>query len=381
MGVVVKLQATKIGRWLNAPVIATVAAVAISLVFALGNERPKMGALSNTGLSLLAGSAVWFSFRHHRLALGLVAVLCVASPLVSTSYAAIELITVFVLLQVMSRSDLPAVVIGVVGFTALMVNAVWLTINTHQSFKNPTVLYPVILTGLSVGLGWQVRQIRRQNAELVRLRKVDRDRAVLDERRRIARDLHDVAAHHLSVLIVHNKIARRVGTHTSLDEAANFTATTAREALESMRQVVGVLNTEGEPPREPQPSLQDLEVMFARLEEAGLSVHRKAVTLAPPRRDVELAIVRIAQEALTNVLRHRGPGNAWFELASSGGSIHLQIDDDGPNRPPLDPASRTYGVIGMKERARACGGQLDLGPSPHGGWRVTATLPGALTSA
>jgi signal transduction histidine kinase len=373
MGVIAKLQATRVGRWLNAPAIATVAAVAISLVFALGNERPNMGALSNAGLSLIAGSAVLFSFRHHRLALGLIAVLCVASPLVSTSYAAIELITVFVLLQVMSGSDLPPAVIGVVGFTALTVNAVWLTSNTHQSFKNPT--------GLSVGLGWQVRQIRRQNAELMRLRQVDRDRAVLDERRRIARDLHDVAAHHLSVLIVHNKIARRVGTHTSLDEAADFTATTAREALESMRQVVGVLNTEGEPLLEPQPSLQDLEVMFARLEEAGLSVHRKAVTLAPPRRDVELAIVRIAQEALTNVLRHRGPGNAWFELASSGGSIHLQIDDDGPNPPPLDPASRTYGVIGMKERARACGGQLDLGPSPYGGWRVTATLPGALTSA
>jgi signal transduction histidine kinase len=371
---------SKMGRWINAPVIATVAAVAISLAFAFGNERPNMGAISNTGLSLLAGSAVWFSFRNHRLALGFVAVLCVASPLVSTSYAAIELITVFVLLQVMSGSDLSPVVIGVVGFVALTVNAVWLTINTHQSFKNPTVLYPVILTGLSVGLGWQVRQVRRQNAELVRLRKVDRDRAVLDERRRIARDLHDVAAHHLSVLIVHNKIARRVGTQASLDEAADFTAMTAKEALDSMRQVVGVLNEEGEQPREPQPCLRDLDAMFARLEEAGLSVHRNAVTLAPPRRNVELAIVRISQEALTNVLRHRGPGNAWFELSTRGGSIHLQIDDDGPNPPVLDPTRRTYGVIGMKERARACGGQLDLGPSPHGGWRVSATLPGALGS-
>ena len=144
------------------------------------------------------------------------------------------------------------------------------------------------------------------------MQHADRECAVLSERQRIARDLHDVAAHHLSALVVQNRLALRISTADSLAEAADFSAQTAGEALDALRKVVGVLSNDS--PLEPQPTLAELNPMFVRLAKAGLVVHRSTgADVAGLRRDVELAVVRITQEALTNVLRHRGPGQAWFD--------------------------------------------------------------------
>ncbi len=292
---------------------------------------------------------------------------------------------VYVLYQVTASSGLPPLLIAGVGFLSLTINDSWLRMARNQTFIDPTVLYPTILTLLGVGIGYQGRRFREQNLELLALRAADRERAVIEERRRIARDLHDVAAHHLSALAVRNKLARRVGTVKSLEEAADFSATTASEALDSLRQVVGVPGNKDEPPMTPQPTLADLDAMFARLGEAGLHV-QQSVDLggAKPRRDIELAVFRITQEALTNVLRHRGPGNAWVHLEANDRSLELVIEDDGPvtesspsSQAPQQPGKRGYGLLGMTERAQACGGQLAVGRSLRGGWKVSVSLPGA----
>jgi signal transduction histidine kinase len=328
----------------------------------------------------LSSCAVWLSHFHPRLALGAIGVLSIGAPELCVSFEALELVLVYVLYQVTAASVLSPWLVAVVGFASLTINDSWLRMARNETFIDPSVLYPAILTTLGVGIGVQGRRVREQNAELIALRQRDRDLAVVEERRRIARDLHDVAAHHLSALVVRNKLARRVGSTKALEEAADFSATTAREALDSLRQVVGVLGNREGAAMTPQPTLADLDAMFLRLAEAGLNVHRNDHSAnIRPRRDVELAVVRITQEALTNVLRHRGPGQAWFRLEATSSSIELSIEDDGPIDiiHPVEGGRAGHGLVGMTERAQACGGQLHVGLSSRGGWRVAATLPGS----
>jgi signal transduction histidine kinase len=368
--------------------LVAVAIFGIAFVFSFGAEQSGMTLLGNTVLAGVAAFTAWLSYRRQRVALVVASVLCFGAPALSTSFSALELIVVFVLVQVVWRSDLDPLIVGVIGFVSLTVNDLWLRRATNASAMSPTVLYPLILTGLAVGIGYQGRIVRKQNLELVALQDSDRQRAVLGERQRIARDLHDVAAHHLSALIVQNKLARRVATPAALDEAAEFSARTAHEALDALRQVVGVLSDAAGSPREPQPTLSDLGSICDRLGSAGLRVHTSIdPSLTAPdsvnhrrvRRDVELAAVRIAQEALTNVLRHRGPGEAWLSLATGADTLLLSIDDNGPDgdssAPTVNAGVRGYGLLNMTERARSAGGALAIEQSPLGGWRITAQLP------
>jgi signal transduction histidine kinase len=373
---------TRIGRWgrSKALTLTTVAVFLGTMAFSFGEGQQRMTVFSNVVTALLAAATSAASYQHPTVALSAVVVLCVGSPALSPSFAALELVVVFVLFQVVWRSDLSPGLVAMIGFFSLTVNDLWLRRINDLGFKSPTALYPLILTAFAVGLGYQGRLLRRQHNDLVTLQLADRERAVLHERQRIARDLHDVAAHHLSALVVQNKLARRVGTPRALEEAADFSAQTARDALDALRSVVGVLSTES--PLDPQPTLNDLDPMFARLAMAGLHIHRRPQPdMDNPsvlRRDVELAIVRITQEALTNVLRHRGPGNAWFDLTMKDNKLLLSIEDDGAKGAPVlhgDRNSTGYGLINMSERATSTGGSFEIDDSPRGGWRIQATLP------
>jgi signal transduction histidine kinase len=155
-----------------------------------------------------------------------------------------------------------------------------------------------------------------------------------------------------------------------------------------MRALVGVL-TDFEEGAEflPQPRLDALLAIKARMESAGLCVDMQTPpTLPPLTRQVELAVVRIVQESLTNVLRHRGPGNAWIAIAPSSGTggdnaaasaqLRVTVDDDGHTSPnALHENSSGHGLLSMRERALACGGTLAVESSPRGGWRITAMFP------
>ncbi len=357
---------------------AAFAGFLLVLVFSIGRVSGGAERGLTVALALLVGATVWASFHYQSGALAVAAILCVVSPVFSSSFDSIELIVVFVLYQVTASSKLRARTIALVGFVALSINDWWLRRASLESLMEPSVLYPAVLTILGVGIGLQARQLRQQNDELRALRRSDRERAVLDERRRIARDIHDVAAHHLSALVVRNQLARRIDTKPGLEEAVDFSAATAKEALDALRQVVSVLGAEGDSPGFSQPRLVDLIGVLDRLGKAGLEVHAPATFPDMGiRRDVELALVRIAQEALTNVLRHRGPGQAWLSLERVEGMISLVVEDDGPSpHGPDEPVDRPsgHGLIGMKERAEACGGTLTIDRSWRGGWRVTCVL-------
>lgn len=206
-------------------------------------------------------------------------------------------------------------------------------------------------------------------------------RRVAEERIRIARELHDLVAHQITLanaqatVAAHLFNARPEQTLASLRQVVE----TTRQALDDLRATVGLLRQSGDPaaPAEPTPGLAQLPALLESFRRAGLrvSVHRDgtARALAP---GVDLSAYRIVQEALTNVTKHAGTASADVRLAWHQDHVTITIADDGgrrthtaPDRPP------GYGLIGMRERATAVGGSLTAGRSPEGGFRVCAHLP------
>jgi signal transduction histidine kinase len=356
----------------------------VSFAFSYGDDPLQMPLLPALLCSAAAAVAVWFSERFPMgVLLVTVGAACIL-PMTSSTFAALNLVVVVVVYRAASSDRTRLWVVSVASLLALTINDLWQRNLLGQSTFGPSTLYPVLLTGLAVGFGMQTRRVRQQNAELATLHDVDRRRAVSDERRRIARDLHDVAAHHLTALAVRNRLAIRIGTPEALEEAAEFTAGTAAETLTSLRHVVRVLGGDTAPML-PSPTLADIDAVIGRMESAGLTVfHSSDPDLPAAGVDAEVALVRIAQEALANILRHRGPGQAWLQFRARDGGIALTVEDDGHSGGATSltavgvaEGGQGYGLISMQERAESCGGHLEVGTSPRGGWLVSAVVPAA----
>ncbi len=201
------------------------------------------------------------------------------------------------------------------------------------------------------------------------------------ERARIVRELHDVVAHHVSMVAVQAETARLATPGMPAAGAQRLSAIgdTARAALTEMRRLLGVLREDAQTEvadRRPQPSLKQLNDLLDEAREASgagtrLIVGGPPVTLDP---GVELAAYRIAQEALTNARRHAPGAAVDVELHYTDDALRLRIRDNGPGPPSAAPAGG-HGLPGMRERAAAVGGQLRAGPAVGGGFLVEATLP------
>lgn len=212
---------------------------------------------------------------------------------------------------------------------------------------------------------------RRAAEEAAERRRVD------EERLRIARELHDVLAHSISVINVQAGVG--LALLDSDREQARTALTTiksaSKEALGEVRQVLDTLRAPGDAPRAPAPGLGRLPELTAQAADAGLRVTTETegkVTSLPPGAD--LAAFRIIQEALTNVVRHSGSRTARVLLRHSPGELRLDIDDDGPAS-GAGTSGGGNGLVGMRERASALGGSAEAGPRGDGGFRVTARLP------
>ncbi|MFJ3309901.1 sensor histidine kinase [Streptomyces sp. NPDC086549] len=202
-----------------------------------------------------------------------------------------------------------------------------------------------------------------------------------EERLRIARELHDVLAHSISVINVQAGVGLALlDTDPEQARAALTTIKAAsKEALGEVRQVLDTLRAPGAAPRAPAPGLDRLSELVEQAADAGLTVDVEGEPPSlPPGAD--LAAFRIVQEALTNVVRHSGSRHArvCFEGcnddAACGGALRLRIDDDGPAT-GADAGGSGNGLAGMRERAAALGGTIEAGPRPDGGFRVLAVLP------
>ncbi|MGH9280935.1 MAG: sensor histidine kinase [Acidimicrobiales bacterium] len=220
-------------------------------------------------------------------------------------------------------------------------------------------------------------ELERKNQDLRAAQAELAERAATEERLRIARELHDVVAHTMSVVAVQAGTGRLVAEDDpAAARAALATIETAtRSALLEMRRLLGVLRQPGE--LAPAPGLRDVDRLVAEVTSAGVAV---AVDLSVDgeRPDlpagVDLAAYRIVQEALTNVIKHAGPAHATVTIRYGGDALTIEVDDDGAA--PSTTAKDGHGLPGMRERAAMYDGEVTAGPRPDGrGFRVTARLP------
>ncbi|MEU1307684.1 sensor histidine kinase [Streptomyces cinnamoneus] len=253
---------------------------------------------------------------------------------------------------------------------------------------------PVILGGILLVVTSLLRErglARRALAEQETISEAERARrTLLEERARIARELHDVVAHHMSVITVQADSApyRIADLPDAAREEFTTIAATARESLTEMRRLLGVLRSEdgtgpaGGPERAPQPGVERIPQLVEATVRAGVPVELsmpEPVPAALPQA-VDLSAYRIAQEALANVVRH-APGAATrvsVSLDEDHRSLTLLVVNAAPAEPdvpPLETGGTGHGLIGMRERVRLLGGTLDTGPLPDGGFRVAARLP------
>ncbi|MFI9803853.1 sensor histidine kinase [Streptomyces sp. NPDC052301] len=225
----------------------------------------------------------------------------------------------------------------------------------------------------------ELARVRREQWARERTDRVQAARRRADEERlRIARELHDVLAHSISVINVQAGMGLAlIDSDPGQARAALTTIKAAsKEALGEVRQVLDALRAPGAAPRGPAPGLDRLPELVEQAAAAGLTVDVEGEPPPlPPGGD--LAAFRIVQEALTNVVRHSGARYARVGFAYDGGALRLQIDDDGPAT-GADAGGSGNGLAGMRERAAALGGTIEAGPRPDGGFRVLAVLPSPL---
>ena len=200
--------------------------------------------------------------------------------------------------------------------------------------------------------------------------------AVAAERARLAREMHDVIAHSLSVMITLNDAAAAVDPSPRAREAISQASEVGRQALGEMHRMLGVLRDGEAASYAPQPGLGDLPALASMVRSAGLTVELSATgDLAGLTPTAQLALYRIVQESLTNVLKHaRNAENVAVGISRHEHRIDLRIDNDGARTTAPDDSSPGHGLTGMAERARLFGGALHAGPSPGGGWSVRAHL-------
>jgi signal transduction histidine kinase len=244
-----------------------------------------------------------------------------------------------------------------------------------------------LLGSIAFSLGTTVRtqakyaaEVERRAALAERQQEADRRSLVQEERSRIARELHDIVAHGLSVIVLQAEAAQRLLRSDPQRAVAPLTDVqdTARNALNEMRQVLGVLRTDTVEGNRPLPLLTDLDELVDDMRRSGLHVDLTSDVDDSHLPDTaQTTAYRLVQESLTNVLRHAGRGaRATVSLRSEPTALTITVDDDGAGTPSLLSSAGTgHGHVGMRERIAVFGGTLQTGPRPGGGYRVLATLP------
>jgi signal transduction histidine kinase len=218
----------------------------------------------------------------------------------------------------------------------------------------------------------------RERAErLEREREAEARAAVAEERARIARELHDVVGHSVSVMTVQASGVRRLlrDDQEREREALLIVERTGREALAEMRRMVGVLRRPEEAPAlAPQPSLEHLGRLVEQARDAGLDVdlHIEGDAVELPA-GVDLTAYRLVQEGLTNAIKHAKASHAHVRVSYGADTIEVIVSDDGRGVGNGDGGG--HGLVGMRERVSVYGGELDAGPQPGGGYRLRAKLP------
>ncbi|MFE5921748.1 sensor histidine kinase [Streptomyces sp. NPDC056468] len=372
-------------RTRNDALLAVAWAVLATAMALLGGKDVRPDAL---GWTLLLAAHVPLVWRRRRpLLVLLVAMVCIAPyHALENNHAAPIFATMVVLYTIAATGTVRRTLLtgaAVLGVT-LILNALTNPDGTVELLRISGWVFAFLFCGIDV------RYYRRYVAAIVeraeraeRTREEEARRRVAEERLRIARDLHDLLAHSITLIGVQTSVAAHVlaadperlnreAIAKSLDDIAG-TCRTARGELRTTLELLREQGAVGEA-RGPLPGLDGVPDLVAAARLAGARVASEVrVREAPPA--VGAAAYRIVQEALTNVVRHAGPEPAVrVELYEEQGALRVSVTDDGSCPAPRAPVPG-YGLVGMRERARSVGGTLDAGPGDEGGFRVSAVLP------
>lgn len=285
------------------------------------------------------------------------------------------------------RAGLAAVAVGIAG--AFVGSYRWLDswqagpVTAAALTSYVVTITAIVLVAWALGLTLQSRAryvtaVLERAEQAVRAADQQAALAAAQERARIARDLHDVVAHGLSVMVVQADGARYAAAADprSVLPALETIAGTGRTALSDMRRMLGLMRSEADGPARPQPRLADLAELVAQAEAAGARVE---ADLPPPDADVPEAVAlttyRVVQEALSNVRRHAGPApGVRVRVGVDRDAVEVEVDDDGRGA-ATGTDGRGLGLVGMRERVALHGGRMEAGPAARGGFRVTARIP------
>lgn len=366
----------------------------------VGTSADATGGLSTWAAYAIIGTAqivpLAWRRRHPGTVFALVSVATLISGFAHRQLAASDLAFLFALYAVAAfetRRWVRVAGLGVGFLGAVAATVLWTGPDTGASTL-ARVVTGVTSTSVVVVLVWlwgtntrhrreRLDSLHAHNAALVRERDQLALLAAQEERARIARDLHDIVAHSLSVIVVQADGAAYAAQHQArwtpddAAEALTTIAATAREALSDTRSLVGVLRTgDDDGQLRPQPSLEDVPALVDRVRASG---HDVVLEFAPDvgeiRRNAGLTAYRVVQEGLTNVLRHAGPAaRSTVAVGGDTDTVVVSITDDGRGAAAGSDGTG-HGLIGLQERIGAVGGSLTFGPRPGGGYALVAQLP------
>jgi signal transduction histidine kinase len=355
-------------------------AVAVEIELAL-SDRMTFG---RAAAALLVTLPLAFRLRFPVLALVLVVAGFVVEAALGgnpTTGPVFPVIAVFLALYAVgSRTRGVRLAVGAaVSLTGLFVASRLAGADLGSSFVVP----PLVTTcGLVIGgalgaLRFEADTFAERASELERERDERGRVAVAEERRRIARELHDVIGHSISVMGVEAGAVRSVLRKDQQREREALLAVerTGREAVGEMRRLIGLLRTEDDGIGEPSPSLRRVEQLIGEMRDAGLAVRLKVegdLSLIPP--GVDLAGFRIVQEALTNALKHAAHANVEARITCTEHELEIEVTNDGSTQPMPD-GHAGHGLLGMRERTSLYGGELTTGPREGGGFTLHARIP------
>ncbi|MFF7452997.1 sensor histidine kinase [Kitasatospora sp. NPDC008115] len=368
--------------WTQADALVAVGASLLDLVaYLLVSQVDGTTSVSVPGFVSLLLAGVPLLARRHRPAQALAAVLVLETVVnllapMGIRFGAVLTVALF---SVARQRPWPVAVGATVATgTTMMLGQSMFTVPSAEG-----IFAPFLSSALVAGAGLAVARWQR---EVAANRKLLADRAVAEERRRIARELHDIVAHHITTMQLMAGGARaNLGNQEVVRDALVTLESSGRLALREMRQLLNVLRAGDEPdaaPPSPQPGAEDLGRLVDESRAAGLPTD---LDVRGPRRPlpptVGLTVFRIVQEALTNARKYAGPARATVLLTYRPDGVAVEVRDDGRGVPPQDAehdpgrGGGGFGLLGMRERVALHGGTLETGPRPEGGFAVLAELP------
>ncbi|MFJ6936004.1 sensor histidine kinase [Streptomyces sp. NPDC101132] len=351
-----------------------------------GTRAPDLPSLT---LMLIGATALVFRRRRPKAVLAATCAVSLVELFAGPPRAPVPMCAVVALYTVAASTDRPTTWrVGLLTMTGLTAVAMLVGPLPWYAQENLGIF---AWTGMAAAAGDAVRSRRafvdaiRERAERAeRTREEEARRRVAEERLRIARDLHDVVAHHIALVNVQAGVAAHVMDKRpdQAKEALAHVREASRSALNELRATVGLLRQSGDPeaPTEPAPGLGVLDELVDTFRHAGLPVEvARDRTESPLPASVDLAAYRVIQEALTNVRKHAGPdARAEVSVVRVGRTVEITVLDGGTAdaaAAPVPEPGGGHGLLGMRERATALGGTCTAGPRFGGGWRVHAILP------